>query len=265
MKVTRMKLDILQAALEERPPDFSPDEWRCRVELAACYRVFDALGWTELLFNHITLRIPGTDSAYLINPFGLNYNEVTARNLIKIGLDGKPLQASEYHVNRAGFVIHSAIHSAREDAHCIMHTHTTSGMAVSCKKEGLRYDDFYSAELWGDVAYHNFEGITVHEDEGPRLVRSLGDKHILILRNHGMLVVGFDVFTAFRWMWTLERACNVQCAADAISGPNQPLSVDVRQACADDARSFEPKGKLERLLFQSVLRRAGLNPSVLVQ
>lgn len=260
-----MKLDILQDLLSVCPHGVSSEEWKCRIELAACYRVFDALGWTELLFNHITLRVPGEQPAYLINPFGLNYDEVTAQNLIKIGLDGKPLQATEHHVNRAGFVIHSAIHAARADAHCVMHTHTTSGMAVACKEDGLRYDDFYGAELWGDVAYHDFEGITVHEDEGPRLTRSLGDKHVLVLRNHGMLVLGSDVFTAFRWMWTLERACNIQCAADAISGPNRELSNVVRKACADDARSFEPKGKLERMLFLSVLRRAKFDASVLVE
>ena len=160
-------------------------------------------------------------------------------------------------------MIHSAIHAARPDAHCIVHTHTTAGMAVACKRDGLQYDDFYGAELWGDVAYHAFEGITVHDDEGPRLVQSLGDKHVLILRNHGMLVVGRDVFTAFRWMWTLQRACEVQLAADAIRGPNTALSVPVREACARDARGFEPQGKLERLLFLSVLRRARIDAAAL--
>ncbi|MEO6659069.1 MAG: class II aldolase/adducin family protein [Burkholderiaceae bacterium] len=240
------------------PPGMDPTEWRLRVELAACYRVFDHLGWTELVFNHITVRVPGALPAFLINPFGLNYDEVTARNLIKIGLDGAPLEATPYPVNRACFVIHSAIHAARPDAHCIMHTHTTAGMAVACKREGLQHDDFYGAELFGDVAYHAFEGITVHAGEGPRLAANLGDKHILILRNHGMLVVGDDVFTAFRWMWTLQRACEVQVAADGLRGSNHTLSDEVRRACARDARAFEPKGQVERLLFASVLRRVGI-------
>lgn len=260
-----MKTDILEDLAAACPADMPAREWKLRVELAACYRLFDCLGWTELLFNHITLRVPGETPAYLINPFGLNYNEVTAHNLIKIGLDGTPLEPTEHHVNRAGFVIHSAIHAARDDAHCIMHTHTTDGMAVACKEEGLQYDDFYGAELWGDVAYHDFEGITVHDDEGPRLVRSLGDKHIMILRNHGMLVVGSDVFSAFRWMWTLERACNVQRAAGALPGANRRLSDEVRAACARDARAFEPKGVLERMLFLSVLRRHRFDPMDLLK
>lgn len=239
------------------------EEWRLRVQLAACYRVFDHLGWTELVFNHITVRVPGDRPAYLINPFGLNYREVTPRNLIKVGLDGVALEPTEHLVNRAGFVIHSAVHAARGDAHCIMHTHTTAGMAVACKQGGLGHDDFYGAELFGDVAYHAFEGITVHEDEGPRLVTSLADKRILILRNHGMLVVGSDVFNAFRWMWTLQRACEVQVAAASLPGQDVPLSDEVRRTCARDAREFEPRDRLERMLFTSVLRHAGVTAASL--
>ena len=239
------------------------EEWRLRVQLAACYRVFDHLGWIELVFNHITVRVPGERPAYLINPFGLNYREVTPRNLIKVGLDGMALEPTEYLVNRAGFVIHSAVHAARSDAHCIMHTHTTAGMAVACKEGGLGHDDFYGAELFGDVAYHAFEGITVHQDEGPRLVASLADKRILILRNHGMLVVGSDVFNAFRWMWTLQRACEVQVAAASLPGRDVSLGDDVRRACARDAREFEPRDRLERMLFTSVLRGAGVTAASL--
>src|SRR3982751_794451 len=236
-----MPVDVLSAAETLRPAGTSAPEWRARVELAACYRVFAALGWTELIFNHITLRLPGSPPTFLINPFGLNYEEVTATNLIRIGHDGTALHPTEHAVNRAGFVIHSVIHAARPDAHCIMHTHTTAGMAIACKQRGLGHDDFYGAELFGDVAYHAFEGITVHEDEGPRLVASLADKRILILRNHGMLVVGSDVFNAFRWMWTLQRACEVQVRAAALPGPDLPLADAVRQACARDARGFEPR------------------------
>ncbi|HVL59779.1 MAG TPA: class II aldolase/adducin family protein [Burkholderiaceae bacterium] len=259
-----IRLDLAAELLDRRPQDIGETEWRLRIELAACYRVFAHLGWTELIYNHITLRVPGQPDAFLINPFGLNYDEVTARNLVKIGADGTPLQPTEHFVNRAGFVIHAAIHAARADAHCVMHTHTTAGMAVACKRDGLRHDDFYGAELWGDVAYHDFEGITVHDDEGPRLVASLADKNVLVLRNHGMLVVGPDVFTAFRWMWTLQRACEVQVQADALRGPNLELTDPVRRACARDARAFEPKGKLERLIFASLLRKAGIEPAALI-
>lgn len=263
-KLARLMPPDVLAEVEAAPPgNLDPAEWRARVQLAACYRVFAHLGWTELVFNHITLRVPGTEAAFLINPFGLNYREVTARNLIKIGQDGTPLEETPHFVNRAGFVIHSAIHAARPDAHCVMHTHTTAGMAIACKRDGLGHDDFYGAELYGDVAYHDFEGITVHDGEGPRLVASLGDKHVMVLRNHGMLVVGSDVFNAFRWMWTLQRACEVQLAADSLRGPNIPLTEEIRRACARDARAFEPRDRLERMLFCSVLREAGVEATSL--
>jgi ribulose-5-phosphate 4-epimerase/fuculose-1-phosphate aldolase len=250
-----LQADLITEAERLRPDGIDALEWRLRVELAACYRVFDRLGWTELIFNHITLRVPGPTPAYLINPFGLNYEEVTATNLIRIGHDGVPLEVTPHHVNRAGFIIHSAVHAARPDAHCVMHTHTTAGMAVACKAGGLEHDDFYGAELFGDVSYHSFEGITVHDDEGPRLVASLADKRVLILRNHGMLVCGSSVYNAFRWMWTLQRACEVQIAADSLRGANLPLTDAVRSGCAADAQAFEPRESLERMLFTSVLRR----------
>ncbi|MCE9660763.1 MAG: class II aldolase/adducin family protein [Burkholderiales bacterium] len=256
-------MNLLDQAEALCPADTSGPEWRLRVELAACYRVFHLLGWTELIFNHITLRIPGETPAYLINPFGLNYGEVTAVNLVKVGHDGVPLQTTPYHVNRAGFIIHSAIHGARADAHCVMHTHTTAGMAVACKTNGLGHDDFYGAELFGEVAYHAFEGITVRADEGPRLIASLADKRVLILRNHGLLVCGTSVFNAFRWMWTLQRACEVQLAADTLKGANVPLADAVRLACAADAKAFEPRESLEKMLFDSVLRRCGLGAATL--
>lgn len=259
-----MLLDPLHELEAAAPAGADATEWRLRVQLAACYRVFAALGWTELIFNHITLRVPGAQPAYLINPFGLNYREVSARNLVKVGLDGVPLHETPHHVNRAGFVIHSAVHAARADAHCVMHTHTTAGMAVAGKKGGLSYDNFYGAELFGDVAYHDFEGITVHADEGPRLVASLADKRVLILRNHGLLLVGSDVFNAFRWMWTLQRACEVQLATDSLRGDGIVLADAVREACGRDARAFEPRGQLERLLFLSVLRDAGVDPASLI-
>lgn len=258
-----MQTDIVAQAQALCPAGMDPAEWRARVELAACYRVFDQLGWTELVFNHITVRVPGDRPAFLINPFGLNYEEVTARNLVKVGHDGVPLEPTDYHVNRAGFVIHSAVHQARADAHCVMHTHTTAGMAIACKRDGLGHDDFYGAELFGDVAYHDFEGITVHDDEGPRLVASLGGKRVMVLRNHGMLVTGSNVFNAFRWMWTLQRACEVQVMADSLGGPNLPLADEVRAACARDARAFEPKETLERMLFTSVLRRGRVDAASL--
>ena len=257
-------MDMNESLLRQRPERMAEEEWRLRIELAACYRIFDFMGWTELIYNHITMRVPGPQRHYLINPFGLNYSEVTASNLIKVGLDGVPVDPTPHPVNKAGFVIHSAIHAAREDAHCIMHTHTTAGIAVALKEAGLMHDDFYGAMLFGRVAYHDFEGISVRTDEQPRLVKSLGDKDVLILRNHGLLVCERDIPSAFRLMWHLQRACEVQCAGDAIPGPNRILSDDVRRQSAHDGANFEPRGQLERMVFASVLRKAGLTPDMLV-
>ena len=257
-------MDMNESLLRQRPDRMNEDEWRLRLELAACYRVVDYMGWSELIYNHITMRIPGAQRHYLINPFGLNYNEVTASNLIKVGLDGGAVDPTPHPVNKAGFIIHGAIHGAREDAHCIIHTHTTAGIAVAMKEGGLRHDDFYGAMLFGRVAYHDFEGISVRADEQPRLVKSLGDKDVLILRNHGLLVSERDIPAAFRLMWHLQRACEVQCAGDAIPGPNRILPDEVRRQSTHDAANFEPKGKLERMLMASILRRAGLTLDMLV-
>jgi ribulose-5-phosphate 4-epimerase/fuculose-1-phosphate aldolase len=180
--------------------------------------VFAMLGWTELIYNHITVRVPGTHSHFLINPFGLHYTEVTASNLVKIDVDGNVLDDSPYPVNPAGFVVHAAIHRALPDAHCVMHTHTTAGLAVACSQSGLVNNNFYSAQLHGMVAYHDFEGITVRADEGPRLVANLGDKRLLILRNHGLLSIGETIAQAFARLWTLNRACDIQLAT-ATLGP----------------------------------------------
>ena len=140
-------------------------EREARLQLAACYRVFAMLGWTEMIFNHVTLRVPGAGRQFLINPFGLHYSEITASSLVLIDIDGNPLRDSKWPINKAGFVIHSAIHGAIPEAHCVMHTHTTTGMAVACLKDGLSPTNFYAAQLHGGVAYHDFEGITVEEGE----------------------------------------------------------------------------------------------------
>jgi ribulose-5-phosphate 4-epimerase/fuculose-1-phosphate aldolase len=238
-----------------RQPEFSREEWEARVQLAACYRIFDMLGWTELIFNHITLRVPGPERHFLINPFGLWYREVTASNLVKIDLEGNPIGRNDWPVNRAGFVIHSAIHAARDDAHCVMHTHTTAGMAIACQRDGLTPDNFYSALIHRDLAYHDFEGVTVRDDEKPRLVRSLGTKNNLILRNHGLLACGRTVPEAFLRMWTLERACQVQQAAQASGRPLIELPPEVRERMAGTPRELEPGEPTDRRLFAALMRR----------
>ena len=208
----------------------SDAERMARVQLAACYRIFDHLGWTEMIFNHITLRVPGTGrdapAQFLINPFGLHYREVTASNLALIDIEGNPLRDSDWPVNLAGFVTHSAIHGAVETAHCVMHTHTTTGMAVACLKDGLSPTNFYAAQLHGGVAYHDFEGVTVEAAEKERMVRDIGTKRAVILRNHGLLTWGPSVPEAFMLLWTLQRACDIQIASSS-AGSLQPIADQV--------------------------------------
>lgn len=236
-----------------------PTEIELRQDLAACYKLFDWMGWSELIFNHITLRLPDQDDgrrAYLINSFGLHYAEVTADNLVAIDLDGRPLHTEQASVNQAGFVIHSAIHRARPDAHCIMHIHTTEGCAVSSKESGMRHDNFYSAMLYDDVAYHDFEGVTTREDEQPRLVASLGNKNHMILRNHGLLVVGPDLPTTFNRMWVMQRACEIQLASDAGKGDNRPIHTSVLEEIPQTR--VAKNTATYRLIFDAMLRKAGI-------
>jgi ribulose-5-phosphate 4-epimerase/fuculose-1-phosphate aldolase len=241
-----------------RPAQFNEAEWRARLDLAACYHLFDYLGWTEGIFNHISARVPGAERLYLVNPFGLHYAEVTASNLLKVDLQGRNVEPSPYTGNLAGFAIHGAIHGARDDLHCVIHTHTTSGMAIALKQDGLRGDDFYGAILAGAVAYHDFEGITVRPEESVRLVQSLGNKHHMILRNHGLLAAGRDVPDAFANYFTLQRACDVQAAAGAIRGDNVTLPPSVVEQVAHDRRAFDSKGTNARAFFDGMVRRMAM-------
>lgn len=234
-----MPLTMNEAPRPRAPLPMTDAEWQARVQLAGCYRVFDALGWTEAIFNHITLRVPGPERVFLINPFGRLYREVTASNLVAVDIDGHPVRPTEHAVNRAGFVTHSAIHGAVEVAHCVMHTHTTTGMAVACLEQGLSHDNFYGAQLTGRVAYHEFEGVTVNPDERSRMLRSIGDRRCVILRNHGLLTWGADIAEAFMWLWTLQRACDVQVAA-ASAGAIHALTDATRAQCVREAGPMEP-------------------------
>jgi len=197
-----------------------------RLQLAACYRIFNHLGWVEMIFNHVTLRVPGPEKLFLINPFGLHYSEITASSLVLIDIEGNPVRESKWPVNKAGFVIHSAIHGSVGGAHCVMHTHTTTGMAVACLRDGLSPTNFYAAQLHGGVAYHDFEGISVEEGEKARLVASIGQKKAVILRNHGLLTWGPTLPEAFMMLWTLQRACDVQIASSS-AGALNPIAGDV--------------------------------------
>ncbi|EKF18097.1 class II aldolase/adducin family protein [Nitratireductor pacificus] len=248
-------MNLAQQAAAVPPQWCTAEEWELRCQLAATYHVFDHFGWIESIFNHITVRVPGPEKHYLINPFGLNYNEVTASNLIKVDLDGRAQSPTDHPVNRAGFIIHSAVHAARGDAHCIIHTHTDAGIAVSCLEDGISHDNFYGAQLHGRVAYHDFEGITVHAGEQPRLVESLGDKAVMVLRNHGLLIVEENLPKAFWLAWTLQRACEIQCASQSLSGASLPLSEAVRAASAHDGEHFDPDGRLGQKMLDAAVRR----------
>jgi ribulose-5-phosphate 4-epimerase/fuculose-1-phosphate aldolase len=237
----------------EAPPGPGPAEWQARVELAACYRIFAQLGWTELIYNHVTLRLPGPDKHFLINPFGLHYTEVRASNLVKIDLDGRIVGASAWPVNPAGFTLHAAIHDGIPSAHCVMHTHTTAGMAVACSAHGLSMSNFYAAQLHDKVAYHEFEGITVHAGEGPRLVRNIGGRPAVILRNHGLLAWSDTVPRAFAILWLLNRACEVQLAATAM-GPVREIPEDIQRKCTRDSLQFDPRFGSGQDVFDALTR-----------
>lgn len=227
-------------------------ERAARIRLAACYRVFALLGWTESIFNHITLRLPGPEPTFLINPFGLHYGEVTASNLVAVDLDGRPVRPTDHPVNLAGFVTHSGLHRALPQAHCVMHTHTTTGMAVATFEGGLAHDSFYGAQLDGRVAYHDFEGVTVRPDEQARLLASIGDRRLLILRNHGLLTWGETLEEAFMWLWLLQRACDVQVATAAL-GPMRRLPAQAVAQSRSEAAGLLPE--VCRQAFEALVRQ----------
>jgi ribulose-5-phosphate 4-epimerase/fuculose-1-phosphate aldolase len=205
---------VLQSQANVRP-HVTDEEWQIRVDLAAAYRLVALYGWDDLIYTHISARVPGPDHHFLINPMGLLFEEITASNLVKIDLDGSTLMETPYSVNKAGFVIHSAIHAARADAGCVLHLHTDHGVAVSCLEGGLERLTQTACFPLASLAYHDYEGVAVREDEKARLVANLGDKYAMILRNHGTLTVGKTVGDAFHLMYFLERACRMQILAQS--------------------------------------------------
>lgn len=193
----------------------SAEEWKLRVDLAACYRLVAHYGWSDLVFTHISARIPGPEHHFLINPYGLMFDEITASNLVKVDQRCNKLIDSPYPVNPAGFVIHSAVHEAREDAGCVLHTHTRAGVAVSAQKTGVLPLSQQSTFVLASLAYHDYEGVAFREDEKPRLQADLGSANFLVLRNHGLLVVGKTIADAFLSMYTFETTCQIQIGAQA--------------------------------------------------
>lgn len=193
----------------------SPEEWKLRVDLAACYRLVALYGWSDLVFTHISARIPGPEHHFLINPYGLMFDEITASSLVKVDQQCNKLIDSPYPVNPAGFVIHSAVHEVREDAGCVMHTHTRAGVAVSAQKAGILPLSQQSTFVLASLAYHAYEGVAFRDEEKPRLQADLGQANFLVLRNHGLLTVGKTIADAFLSMYTLEATCQIQIGAQA--------------------------------------------------
>jgi ribulose-5-phosphate 4-epimerase/fuculose-1-phosphate aldolase len=215
----------LQSYLPETSEQHSEQE--LRVQLAAAYRLIDRFKMSDLIYTHISVRIPGSEQHFLINPYGLMFSEITASSLVKIDLEGNIIGDSEWSVNPAGFVIHSAIHAAREELHCVLHTHTRHGMAVSALECGLLPLTQFSLQFYNRVAYHRYEGVSLDVEERDRLVQDLGDKKVMILRNHGLLTAGRTIPEAFILMFYLDRACEVQIAAQSTATPLVIPSADV--------------------------------------
>ncbi len=195
----------------------SAEEWQTRVDLAACYRLVAHHGWDDLIFTHISARVPGDGHHVLINPYGMTFDEVTASSLVKIDLEGRKVLDSPYEINPAGFTIHSAIHSARDDAKCVVHSHSLNGVAVSATKGGVLPVSQQSIFVLASLGYHDYEGVALLEGEKPRLVRDLGDKSFMMLRNHGLLTVGPTIADAFLAMYIFETACTIQLRAQSAS------------------------------------------------
>lgn len=196
----------------------SEQEWQLRQDLAACYRLVALYGWSDLVFTHISARIPGPEHHFLINPYGLMFDEITASSLVKVDQHCNKLIDSPYPVNPAGFVIHSAVHEAREDAGCVLHTHTRAGVAVSAQKDGVLPLSQQSTFVLASLAYHDYEGVAFRPEEKPRLQADLGHANFLVLRNHGLLVVGKTIADAFLSMYTFEATCQIQIGAQSGGG-----------------------------------------------
>jgi ribulose-5-phosphate 4-epimerase/fuculose-1-phosphate aldolase len=237
------------------PSSVAPEEWRLRCELTDFYHLVDFLGWTEMIFNHISMRLPGAQHHYLVNPFGLNYSEVTPENLLKVDIQGRLVEPSEYPGNPAGFALHGAIHETRPDVGCVAHTHTTAVSAVAMKRGGFDHNNFYGAQLLGRIGYHDFEGITLYADERSRMLASLGDKHVLVLRNHGVAVCERDIPTTFSLLWVVQRAAEIQCQAAALGGEDLILSEAVQRRCRESAPDLGAGLRVARLLFNATVRR----------
>ena len=248
-------METLDLQIPSRRDTVSADEWAVRVDLAAAYRLVAHFGWEDLVFTHITARVPGTEDQFLINPYGVFFDEITASSLVKIDLHGRKVEDSPFPVNPAGFVIHSAIHAARHDARCVLHTHTVSGVAVATQRAGLLPISQHSIFVLASLGYHDYEGPALNDEEKPRLVADLGQNSSLILRNHGLLTVGETVAEAFVNMYYLEASCAIQVRAQAGGGELIPVGKDIIDAATARVMASSRGSRAGGLVWPGLLRR----------
>lgn len=257
MKNPSRKARITRRATARVPRGMNESEWQARVELAAAYRLAAILGWSDMLGTHFSLRVPGTEDQFLINPYGMLFEQITASSLIKVDVRGNKLSESPYEVNRAGFVIHSAVHMGRPDAHCVLHCHTLAGVGVASQKHGLLPITQMALTILSEVRYHDYEGVADNEDERNRIVKDLGDGGVLILRNHGTLTVGATVAEAFARMNRIERACRFQLSALTGGAQPNPIPQEVIDYTIQQGREINETGRGAggRLLWAALKRK----------
>jgi ribulose-5-phosphate 4-epimerase/fuculose-1-phosphate aldolase len=232
----------------------SAEEWQVRIDLAACYRAIAMYGWDDLVFTHVSARVPGPEHHFLINAYGMMFEEITASSLVKVDLAGEKTLESPYEINPAGFVIHSAVHEARSDAGCVLHTNTRAGVAVSAQAEGLLPVSQTSLFPYSTLAYHSYEGVALNEDEKPRLVADLGGNSALILRNHGLLTTGATIADAFLMMYMLETACQIQIMAQSSGGELVEVPTPIVEGIQAQAEQVT-KGLGGLLVWPGLLRK----------
>ena len=244
--------------IPSRRHEISEAEWQVRVDLAAAYRLAALFKWDDLVYTHISARVPGSEDQFLINPYGLMFEEITASSLIRVDGEGNKLDESEYEINPPGFVIHSAVHAARHDAACVMHLHTLNGIAVAAQKGGVLPLSQHSIFVLSSLGYHDYEGVAVRDDEKPRLVAALGHNKHLMLRNHGLLTVGSTVADAFQAMYFFETTCNIQVRAQAGGGPLLHIAPEIIATAQQQARAAT-RGAGAGLIWPGLLRRLERN------
>ena len=233
------------------PEDMAPEEWEVRVDLAAAFRLVALYGWSDFLATHLSARVPGPQDQFLINPFGLLFEEITASCLVKVDLDGTIIGNRDRGINPAGFTIHSAVHAGRPEMRCVMHSHTPAGVGVATQEDGLLPLTQHALAVLAHTGYHDYEGLAMNLDERARIVRDLGDNNVLILRNHGLLTVGRSVGEAFMWMARAERACRMQLAAQQSGARLRPIPAEIQaQTIAQNrhnnsAQGYRPIGRKE--------------------